>query len=119
MDYPNIKTGRDILIWFAEYFKEKNGYDPPSHFKKGAGFIRNMKNKGFTLEEIMLIVWGSCMTNDKVKSIYYCGYFIDKLDYYKKLKSEFEQKKQHKDPQYQNTFSDEKKTGDFFAELYD
>ncbi|MFW6016216.1 MAG: hypothetical protein ACOCRK_07230 [bacterium] len=90
MKYPytdKLEDKRDIIFWFSRYYKEKFGfYLPKKMWGKTAHFINCMQTKGYSLEDIMLVVWGTCNTNDKVKSIWYCKHFFNKIDEFKQLK---------------------------------
>ncbi|MFW6377122.1 MAG: hypothetical protein ACOCZ5_00615 [bacterium] len=101
IEYPEgIKNGADILKWFGWYFEEHSnqGRLPKSFYSgKGAGFIRRMKNEGYNIEEITVLVWGVCSTKPQTKSINYCSYFKNELGKFYQLKEDLEKKKKQQE----------------------
>lgn len=91
--YPDeVNTIRDIIIWFDdEYYQKKFGYGYPRyHYGKAGSILKRMENQGYTLDEIMLTVWGCCNTETKVTSLAYCKFYFDKLQQYKQMKEDYE-----------------------------
>lgn len=98
LDFPEkAKNGKDILVWFAEFYEETTGQRvPDSHWKRGAGFIKRMK-KDYTINEIKTIVWYVCNIKPNTRSIFYCNYFFDKLGAALDLKKKYYKKKSKKE----------------------
>ena len=121
--YPTDEeiNGGDIIKWFCEVFKEAYGSYPPSKdIQRYAGFISSMRKKGLSNEEIMTLVWG--VTNEKsskIRSIFYCQYFIDELPKYKKLREEIDNRDDDEDERefVKININKEDEGEDFFAEL--
>ncbi|MGM0410095.1 MAG: hypothetical protein ACQEQF_04955 [Bacillota bacterium] len=117
--YPKeINNKKDIIVFFAEYFEEKFGYYMPKRgWGKTASFVTKMVNEGYTLEEIAIVVWGKINTCDKVKSIWYCKYDFDKIDFYKKIKKQEKNKPKETKPEYEDTEEKANKEGDILDEF--
>lgn len=119
-DYPKIENKRDLIVFFAEYFENKFGYQlPSSDWGKTAGFINNMEKQGYSLKDITLVVWGKINTCDKVKSIWYCKYDFDKIPLYKKALKKHNNSKKNKEEFVDIYDKDNQEEGDFFAEFYE
>ncbi|MFP4018708.1 MAG: hypothetical protein ACLFUH_05620 [Bacteroidales bacterium] len=121
MKYPfpeQIETGKDVVVFFAEYFEDKFGYQlPKKEWPKTAGFVNYLKNKGYTPEDIALIVWGKINSCDKVKSVWYCKYDIDKLGHYRNIKQRIDNQKEN-EVKYEDIYENENQNeeGDYFSE---
>ncbi|MFW6029057.1 MAG: hypothetical protein ACOCRO_02255 [Halanaerobiales bacterium] len=120
-EYPEGKiNGRTIIEWFSEVYHKWNGcYPPDSHYSRYAGLIRNLRNQGHTDEDIMTLVWGVCNTKSNVRSMMYCKYFTDKLEYYKQLLEDYNRKDDvNEEEEFVKIDMSQKEEGeDFFEEL--
>ena len=120
-EYPEGEiNGRTIIKWFSKVYHEWNGsYPPDSHYSRYSGLISRLRNQGYTDEDIMTIVWGVCNTKSNVRSMMYCGYFTDKLEYYKQLLEDYnsEDEKNEGKEFVKIDMSQKEKGEDFFEEL--
>ena len=84
---------KDCIDYFNYYFKERFGkYIPRNYWGRYCKQVDKQIKEGHTYEDMQYVVWGVLNFENKCSSLPYCFYFWNKLDDYKKMKEEFDNK---------------------------
>ena len=97
IDYPKkINNGRDVIVYFSDnyYLKEFGHKMNKKDFPVAAGWVKRMRNAGYSLEDMMLLVWGVTNTESRTETISFCSGFIHKLGKYRELKNKYDEFKE-------------------------
>ena len=94
-EFPEGKWSKpaDVIGYFSYFLETKYGRQLPSNqwTKCCSQVVRLLKDN--TYEDLKYLLWGVANTESKFSNFGYCQYFTDKIDEYRKLKKEYDEKK--------------------------